>query len=74
MLYFGKRKRHAATDDHFVDQRQQIANELYLVGDFRAAENGDERSIGRLSIDIVFYRYPMCACVFFVNTCNARPK
>jgi hypothetical protein len=41
--HFGKRKRHAAANDHFVDERQQIANELNLVGDLGAAENGDVR-------------------------------
>ena len=44
----GKRKRvrHRPADQDFVADRQQIADDVDLVGDFRPAQDGDERPLG----------------------------
>src|ERR1700722_11079970 len=43
-----KRIGHAAADDQRVDLGDEIAEEVELAGDFGAADDGDQRTLGRL--------------------------
>ena len=45
-LRFEKRVGHGAADQHGVGELHQVLYDFDFVGDFRAAEDGDERALG----------------------------